>query len=405
MIASILVRRRQIGAQVAGDRVRLRSLNLRRIGAHVFLRHQPDFEEALAELVRRGPRVGVGVVAACAMSGEERFTLTRPSADRSCPSTSSGHFGGARRSSRCSILLRLSEHGTRLERDRSSASWSESPSAGTRPMFRRGCARSGPALVPGPLRPRALRRVPNERRLDRRHRRRPILGNTGSRSQHSIGNEVEGVNTSRAPHDGSRHRLGAVVAYERRFAFEPFSKCTLGVGARSVHARGQTVELWRIGQSGLQGVIERKHVRHEVERVVETAVDSNLLSLVGQLRVVTGGAVQADGLALPATFGERRSWSGRSANRPDCVRGFGACGMSPYLSLFASERKRSWPPATSRLKENVVGNDLRALRDLVVRLAIGRRPRLIQIDDRVAAGCLRGDLGNRNRKCGCRRDK
>ena len=91
-------------------------------------------------------------------------------------------------------------------------------------------------------------------------------------------------------------------------------------------------------------------IRLEIERVADAAFDTNPFAFVIQLRFVAGRAGWTDIVALLRRPSVRNEvWRGRPEIHPGLVRGFAVCGMRPSRSLFASERKSSWLPATSRL--------------------------------------------------------
>ena len=70
-----LVWRRQVVAQLSGNRVGSQVLELPRIGANESLWNQPNPNEALAVLVRLRPRVGPSVVAGRAGIDKQRLAL------------------------------------------------------------------------------------------------------------------------------------------------------------------------------------------------------------------------------------------------------------------------------------------------------------------------------------------
>src|SRR5271157_1709640 len=101
-----LVRGRQIGAQLSGNRVLFQICKLPRIGANESLWNQSNPHETLAVFVRFSPRVGPSVVAACAYF--DNSALPSAAFLRSIgPKTSSGHLGGANRCNEFSIFWRL----------------------------------------------------------------------------------------------------------------------------------------------------------------------------------------------------------------------------------------------------------------------------------------------------------
>lgn len=60
---------------MTGYRIGSYIIELSRIGTHVFLWHETDFDEALAVLVGFRPRIGIRVVTASAVGQEELFAL------------------------------------------------------------------------------------------------------------------------------------------------------------------------------------------------------------------------------------------------------------------------------------------------------------------------------------------
>src|SRR4029453_12523905 len=72
-----LERWQHIWGQLPGQRVGPQVIELVRIGADMLLRNQSDLEEALAVLVRFGPRVRPGVVTAGAVGHEKRLAGRR----------------------------------------------------------------------------------------------------------------------------------------------------------------------------------------------------------------------------------------------------------------------------------------------------------------------------------------
>ena len=163
----------------------------------------------------------------------------------------------------------------------------------------------------------------------------------------------------------------------------------------------KTIELGSIRQRSLQGLVKRIDIRLEIERVADTALNTNPLAFVVQLRLH----------GRPRMSGQhsRRFAAGHSApnevlarptgNPSGLVRGFALLGDQAVALAVSVGTEQLLAAGNFQIQEDIVGQDGRALRELVVPFPIFLRPCLIEVDDGLSWSLLRAcRRGNGQRK-------
>ena len=85
-----------------------------------------------------------------------------------------------------------------------------------------------------------------------------------------------------------RARYGYEYVHDRGFAFKAFAQFAVSCRSRCSKPRGQAIKLRAVRQCCLQCVIKSINVGHQIEIIGGATVNTNLLSLISQLRVMAG---------------------------------------------------------------------------------------------------------------------